>query len=230
LNVLRELPKSGARLLISFTAGRDTSAAFVKAASETSNELFTHHVSYRYEGDGWRAEDEAVKKLVPILQERYRPFTHSESIVDIDCKWIGTRYSVVHFVLAKVALANRCSFIVMGRKRADHGNTHPWIFQQQDENLRQHIQNELLVAKTPLDPAIMNMIIVGEHWVQASQDYTITTCYPLYDWSFGQVKGYLGDLLPLTWSCFFPVKKDGEWVPCHDARKCPSCRTNDMRY
>jgi hypothetical protein len=77
------------RMLVTWSGGLDSTYGLVRVLRETDDEIHVHHI-HRFAphddnsdpAQSCRYEAAAVDRMLPIIRERYRDFTYSESLVD----------------------------------------------------------------------------------------------------------------------------------------------------
>ena len=99
--------------LVVWSGGLDSTYALVRLLRETEDEVFAHHIHFRGRNDaGDRVshkceyETQAIARLRPYIERNYRPFTYSESWLDISAfKRFARDTATAMFFAAQAAMS-----------------------------------------------------------------------------------------------------------------------------
>jgi len=193
---MMDVPVDGARVLVMFSGGLDSAALLKLMLTETQNKIWVHHISMRTKPHRWEAEDPAAFKCLRYFSNYYRPFTFSESVIDIEKDVSGWRdIELIAFLGSLYARENKAGFVVSGQKKADPTNS--------------SLPDEWL-ARRKFESDMLKLFYPSACWV-----------YPIVEWSKQKIADYLEpELRQLTWSCRIPVKKNDTWIPCGHCFAC----------
>jgi 7-cyano-7-deazaguanine synthase in queuosine biosynthesis len=189
-SIVTEYPKSGAKVIIPISGGRDSTTILRLMLKETANEVYAHHVSLRTTEGRWKMEYEAVHKIAPILQNE-RPFTYSESLVDYGNEVTEQHHTII-FMAAIQNYRINADYVMTGRKQ--HGP----VLLDPNKFVLEHEKHQTLLEIINPYPTVPKLV------------------YPLWNWSNQKIADYIRDLLPYTWSCRRPINNN----PCGKCTTC----------
>jgi hypothetical protein len=189
---MSDMPLMPTKTLILFSGGVESTSILKYFLTETKNEVYSHFIRMINPEKRVDYEIAAVNTLIPILQE-IRPFTYSTSDISI---------------CAGQALPNDIKVLMMIGSAAmyHHNCTEMYVgCSTEDRDIRTTVNGVHTVIARP------------DTWWQDFQQLLQPNLKPndkaedvlpyhfTGDWPKKQHMEYLGDLLPLTWSCRRPV-------------------------
>ena len=108
--VLRLVERPPIKSLVMWSGGLDSTFCLARLLQETDDQVFVHHVHCNIRRDDGKArsrrceyEAQAVAAMLPILRQRYRSFTYTESRVDLSAFSTVARDSATVMYLAAQA-------------------------------------------------------------------------------------------------------------------------------
>lgn len=201
-------PKS----LVMWSGGLDSTYTLVRLLNETDDEVYAHHVHRNARRDDGRDlaatcdyERDAIAVMLEYIRKHYRPFTYSESSIDLTAFSAFARDTATSmFFAAQAAMTYQFSpfdRIMIGVNRDEDKR---WIENTEAYKFRRMMVNQMVKA------------------VWESEDIPF-----FYLWTPRPTKQEEADYLPLelfrlTASCRDPKRDDEGWVLCG---KCPECST-----
>ena len=179
------------RTLLLFSGGVESTSLLKYLTEETNDEVVACFISLQNQENHSEQEANAISKILPRL---VRPVTFSSSFISLDS---GKGFPPDHFLLFPIAVSlknhHKCDRILRGTCFEDGVRGQSGKFAQ-----------EVFYEKAAITSGFC--------------DYKrVFPFLPQYTWPKKKHMEYLGDLLPLTWSCRTP--KNGS--PCGT---CHSCR------
>jgi 7-cyano-7-deazaguanine synthase in queuosine biosynthesis len=199
-------PKS----LVMWSGGLDSTYTLVRLLKETDDEVFAHHVhrnARRDDGTDLAAtceyERQAATVMRTYMSEHYRPFTYSESSIDLTAFSAFARDTATSmFFAAQAAMTYQFSpfdRIMIGVNRDEDAR---WIENTETYKFRRMMVNQMLKAVWESEDVPFFYLWTPRPTKQAEADYL-----PL-------------ELFQLTASCRNPSREGARWIVCGTCAEC----------